>query len=112
RGPPGHDRVPPLTPFRCASRIPTRAIHSSLRGRERRWSMITESHGEGDVMDLQLEGKRAIVTGGSRGIGKAVARALANEGVDVALVARSAEPLQAAANELAELTGRHILAVA
>ena len=62
-------------------------------------------------MDLQLAGKRAIVTGGSRGIGKAIARALAAEGVDVALVARSAEPLEAAAAELAEATGQHIVAI-
>ncbi|MGE3962003.1 MAG: SDR family NAD(P)-dependent oxidoreductase [Dehalococcoidia bacterium] len=62
-------------------------------------------------MDLQLRGKRAIVTGGSRGIGKAVARLLAAEGADVALVARSAEPLEAAAAELAEVTGQHVIAV-
>jgi len=62
-------------------------------------------------MDLQLEGKRAIVTGGSRGIGKAVARALASEGADVALVARSAGPLEEAAAELAAETGRRIIAV-
>jgi NAD(P)-dependent dehydrogenase (short-subunit alcohol dehydrogenase family) len=57
-------------------------------------------------MDLQLSGKRAIVTGASRGIGKAITRALAEEGVDVALVARTAGPLEAAAREIAEATGR------
>lgn len=62
-------------------------------------------------MDLQLAGKRAIVTGGSRGIGKAIARALAEEGVDVALVARNPEPLEAAAAEIAEATGQHVVAV-
>jgi len=39
-------------------------------------------------MDLELTGKRAIVTGGSRGIGKAVAAALAAEGCDVVVAAR------------------------
>jgi NAD(P)-dependent dehydrogenase (short-subunit alcohol dehydrogenase family) len=62
-------------------------------------------------MDLQLEGKRALVTGGSRGIGKAIARALAQEGVDVALLARSADALQAAARELAAQTGRKVVGI-
>ncbi|MFI5718817.1 SDR family NAD(P)-dependent oxidoreductase [Nocardia sp. NPDC051750] len=48
-------------------------------------------------MDLRLDGKRAIVTGGSKGIGLAVARGLAAEGVDMVLAARSPEPLAAAA---------------
>ena len=39
-------------------------------------------------MDLELAGKRAIVTGGSRGIGKAIARQLAIEGADVGIAAR------------------------
>jgi len=62
-------------------------------------------------MDLELAGKTAIVTGGSRGIGKAVARELAREGVDVAIVARSAEALASAAAELAEETGRTIVPI-
>ena len=62
-------------------------------------------------MNLELAGKTAIVTGGSRGIGKAVARELAAEGVDVAVVARSAEALQQSAAELAESTGRRIVPI-
>ena len=62
-------------------------------------------------MDLELAGKTAIVTGGSRGIGKAIARELAHEGVDVAIVARSADALEAAAAELAEETGRTIVPI-
>ena len=56
-------------------------------------------------MDLELEGKAAIVTGGSRGIGKAVARELGLEGVDVAIVARGREALDETAAELAAETG-------
>jgi NAD(P)-dependent dehydrogenase (short-subunit alcohol dehydrogenase family) len=60
-------------------------------------------------MDLDLTGKTAIVTGGSRGIGKAVARQLAREGVDVAIAARDKATLDATAAELAAETGRRIL---
>jgi len=63
-------------------------------------------------MDLQLTGKRALVTGGSRGIGKAVARALAMEGVDVALLARDMEALSQTAKDIANETGRHVVGVA
>jgi 3-oxoacyl-[acyl-carrier protein] reductase len=54
-------------------------------------------------MDLGLGGSRALITGGSRGIGFAVADALASEGAAVAIVARYADGLAAAAREL----GRH-----
>src|SRR5262245_25202092 len=63
-------------------------------------------------MELGLQGKRAIVTGGSLGIGKAIARELAREGVDVAIVARSKEQLEATARELASETGRRIVPLA
>ena len=63
-------------------------------------------------MDLQLAGKRAIVTGASRGIGKAIARALAHEGVDVVIAARNLAPLEEAAAELAQESGRRIIPLA
>ncbi len=62
-------------------------------------------------MDLQLTGKRAIVTGGSRGIGRAIAHALAAEGADVVIAARGQEALQATADEIARETGARVLAI-
>ena len=52
-------------------------------------------------MDLQLTGKKAIVTGASRGIGRVIARQLALEGCDVAICARTEERLKQSAAELA-----------
>lgn len=62
-------------------------------------------------MDLQLKGKRALVTGGSKGIGKAIARVLAQEGADVALLARTLADLNAASAEIALETGRNVVGV-
>lgn len=55
-------------------------------------------------MDLELNGKTCLVTGASAGIGKAVARFMAEEGVKVAITARRQEKLVEVANEIEALT--------
>src|SRR5437667_12137156 len=62
-------------------------------------------------MDLELTGRVAIVTGASRGVGKAIPRELALEGVDVAICARNREAVEASAKELADATGRRIIPI-
>jgi NAD(P)-dependent dehydrogenase (short-subunit alcohol dehydrogenase family) len=60
-------------------------------------------------MDLQLNGKRALVTGGSKGIGKAIALQLAREGCDVAIAARNSDELEAAAEEIVRQAKRKVV---
>ena len=60
-------------------------------------------------MDFRLEGKYALVTGGSKGIGKAIARELAREGVDVVIAARTLSDLEASAREIQEETGSRVI---
>jgi 3-oxoacyl-[acyl-carrier protein] reductase len=62
-------------------------------------------------MDLQLNNKTALVTGGSEGIGKGIALQLAREGVDVAICSRRKDALEATAAEIAGQTGRKIVAI-
>src|ERR1700729_792054 len=62
-------------------------------------------------MDLMLQGKTALVTGGSEGIGKGIARLLAKEGVDVAICSRRKDVLDPAAAEIAKETGPKIIAI-
>ena len=62
-------------------------------------------------MDLGLAGKNAIVTGGSLGIGKAIARELAREGANVVIAARSKAPLEAAAAELSAETRHRVIPI-
>ena len=56
-------------------------------------------------MDLQLEGKHVLITGGSKGIGLACAQAFLAEGARVSLVSRSAENLALGAQKLAATGG-------
>lgn len=62
-------------------------------------------------MDLGLQGKRALVTGASKGLGFAVARELAREGAVVTINSRNAEHLQQAATRLQEETGAQVFTV-
>jgi len=59
---------------------------------------------------MTLEGKVAIVTGGRRGIGRAIAELLAERGADIVLADRQEEEAYAAADEIAAATGRRIQA--
>jgi len=63
-------------------------------------------------MDLNLGGKVAVVTGGSIGIGRAIAAELAREQAHVVIVARDAERLSASAQEMSRDTGRRAIACA
>lgn len=62
-------------------------------------------------MDLGIKGRRALVTGASLGIGRAVAEELAHEGCDVAMVARTESPLRQAVGDIARATARRVVAV-
>lgn len=63
-------------------------------------------------MDLRLSGKRAIVAGGSKGIGLAIARGLAAEGVDVAIVARTQQSVADVAQNLMSEFGIRSIGIA
>jgi 3-oxoacyl-[acyl-carrier protein] reductase len=62
-------------------------------------------------MDLGIRGKSAIVCGSNRGLGRACAQALAEEGVDVVVNGRDPDRTQAAADEIRAATGVRVTAV-
>jgi 3-oxoacyl-[acyl-carrier protein] reductase len=62
-------------------------------------------------MDLDIRGRKALLVGASRGLGKACAMALAQEGVDVTILARKREPLEATCAEIRSAAGVAVTAV-
>jgi NAD(P)-dependent dehydrogenase (short-subunit alcohol dehydrogenase family) len=65
------------------------------------------------VLDLfRLNGRRALVTGGSKGLGRVIATALAQAGADVVIVSRTASECEEAARAIREATGRQTWAIA
>ena len=63
-------------------------------------------------MDLELQGKVAIVGGASKGLGRACAQTLAEEGARLVLCSRTADELEQAAAEIRDTTGAEVLAMA
>ena len=63
-------------------------------------------------MDLGIRGRKALLCGASRGLGKAAALAVAREGVDVTIVARTRDVLERTAAEIRDATGVRVTAVA
>src|SRR5690348_15549546 len=72
----------------------TRAAHGA------RNMVLGRGRGAPHNMDLQLTGKTALITGGSKGIGRAAAQVLSDEGCNLILVARTRDTLEAAAAEI------------
>ncbi|WP_337173191.1 glucose 1-dehydrogenase [Paludisphaera sp.] len=71
-----------------------------------------ESPATGVMGLFQIRGRRALVTGGSKGLGRVIAGALAEAGADVVIVARTAIDCERAASEIAAEHGRTAVAIA
>ena len=65
----------------------------------------------GIIERMRLDGKKGFVTGGARGIGKCTATGFAEAGADVAIVDHDYETAVKTAAELAEATGRKVIAI-
>src|SRR4029078_5095941 len=74
---------------------------SLLRGHFRAF-IVAFFRCQGDFMDLKLAGKTALITGGSKGLGRATAEILAAEGCNVIIVSRTAETLAAVKSSIAQ----------
>jgi 3-oxoacyl-[acyl-carrier protein] reductase len=82
----------------------SKSLNTHRYERSDRDGTIFETQKKGHTrMDLKLKEKNVVITGGSKGIGRATALAMASEGANVAICARGKDPLQATSSELAAL---------
>jgi NAD(P)-dependent dehydrogenase (short-subunit alcohol dehydrogenase family) len=64
------------------------------------------------AIEISLAGQVALVTGGSRGLGRAIATAFAAAGADIVIASRKADSVRRAAEEISALTGQKVLGIA
>src|SRR5204863_6897171 len=96
----GRGRFPRMPPARTSTRSAWTAGKPWVSCSRARLGRRSFSSGLGKPMDLKLTGKAAIVTGASRGIGRAIAQTLAAEGMKLTLAARSKDQLDELAKSL------------
>ena len=113
RGMSGHARLPGFTGWRAALRALAaglnrlRPCHIVPCGLDGRWTCglasrrLDAKDGRGLASDLELKGRNALVTGASKGIGRAIADLFAAEGANVAICARNAGEVEDATAALA-----------
>src|SRR5829696_3630277 len=77
----------------------------------RKWALRSKLPLEETKMDMGIRGRTALVCAASKGLGKGCAVALAREGVEVTLVARGAEALNATADEIRRETAVKVTTV-
>lgn len=81
------------------------------RGARKHYNRVESLRKEVGGMELKLAGKRALVAAASRGLGRAIALRLAEEGAKLAICARNTERLGQAADEIEQKTGAEVLAI-